>query len=53
MKRFRLTLREKNGTFKSTIYVSACTEEQAKEYFDRNFDRFNVLVAIKEVKKEA
>lgn len=48
MKRWQLILREKNGSQATySIYFDAETEQEAIDYFNKNFNRFNELVGVK------
>jgi len=50
MKKYRLTLTEKNGNGRTRcIYTEAGSEAEARDYFNNNFSRFNNLIRIKEV----
>ena len=49
MKRFMLILEEKIGKYMpEMVFVNAETEEEAREYFENNFNRFNNLVKVEE-----
>ena len=52
MKRYRLTLIEKNDESKKRfcIYTNANSEDDARQYFENNYNRFNILIKITECK---
>ena len=51
MKRFRIWMNEKNSSYTGYIYVTAHNEEEARDYFNQNFSRFNELSRIEVVRK--
>lgn len=50
-RKWRLTLCERNDSAarRNCIYVEAETEIEARDYYEKNFSRFNVLVQLKDV----
>lgn len=49
MKKYRLALQEKNGSFTSFIYHEAEHVNDVQVYFYNNFSRFNELKSIEEI----
>lgn len=46
---WRITLAEKTTCRRSCIYHEAQTREEAEEYFNKNYNRFNNLVKITDI----
>ena len=50
MKRYRMKLKERNSNRTNCIYVEANSYEEAVKDYENNYNRFNELIYVKEVK---